>query len=187
VSRKRRQELSLDGIDTSLTMTAMTYSRLHEAVLRYSEATTQSDSTSDLQNLILLDAWSLIDITNRVRVLVGQTPGLKHSAAVKSFLRATKDVEGLRNYIQHLPTEVMPLAETGWPIWGALSWIWTSPEMQKVGTTSVLFIVAGRLAKSRGYPMVNPAGKTIRLPVDHICLSAADRAVNLSQITRRSE
>lgn len=183
---KRQQELCLDGIDTSLTMVMITYSRLCQAVLQYCQPTSQSDSTSDIQNLILLDAWSLIDITNRLRVLVRRTPGLKHNAPVELFLRATEDVEKLRHFVQHLDGEVMRLAETGWPIWGSLSWIWASPEMQKKGEVAVAIIIPGRLAKSKGYPMVNPLGKRIHGPVDHICLSAADITVNLSEITRTS-
>lgn len=183
---KREQELCLDGIETSFTMMRIAYERLCQAVLQHSQATSQGDSTSDIQKSILLDAWSLIDITNRLRVLVKRTPGLKHSAPFKSFLTATKDVETLRHFVQHLDGEVVGLAETGWPIWGSLSWLWASPEMQKRGEVNVVIIVPGRLAPCKDYHMVNPAGKRIHGPVDHICLSAADTTVNLSEIVRSS-
>lgn len=184
---KRQQELCLDGIDSSLTMTMITYSRLRQAVLQYCQATSQGDSTSEIQKFMLLDAWSLIDITNRLRVLVRRTPGLKHNAPVKSFLRATEDVEKLRHFVQHLDGEVVRLAETGWPIWGSLSWTFVSPEMREKGQAALSIIVPGPLAKSKGYPVVNPLGKTIHGPVDHISLScAADTTVNLSETFRTS-
>lgn len=183
---KRQQELLLDGIGASLTMTVITYSRLLQAVLKYSQQNGDSESRSEIQQFILLDAWSLIDITNRLRVLVRRTPGLKHSAPVQSFLRATEDVEKLRHFVQHLDSEVVRLAATGWPIWGSLSWIWAPPEMQEKTQVCVLTIIPGRLAKSKGYHMVNPAGKTIHGPVDHVSLSAADTTVNLSDMFRAS-
>jgi len=167
-------------------MTMMTYSRLRQEVLQYCQAIGQSDSTPDIQNFILLDAWSLIDITNRLRVLVRRTPGLKHNAPVKSFFGATEDVETLRHFVQHLDGEVVRLAETGWPIWGSPSWIWVSPEMQEKGVVSPMTLIPGSFARSKGYPMVNPVGKEIRLPVDHICLSVPGITVNLSETTRSS-
>ena len=169
-------------------MARTTYSRLHHAVTQYSQTISQNrnKSMSDIQKLILLDAWSLVDIINRLRVLVRKTPGLKQNAFVESFLRATENLEELRNFVQHLDGEVVSVAETGWPIWGSLSWVWVSPEMQEKGTVATMVIVPGRLAKSGGHPLVNPAGKEIRLPVDHISLSAAGTMVNLSEICRTS-
>lgn len=184
---KRPQELCLDGIETSLAMTMMTYSRLCKAVLHYSQATSLSNSASDTRNLTLLDAWSLIDITNGLRVFVRRTPGLKHNAPVKSFLRATEDVETLRNFVQHLDGELVGLVQTGWPLWRSRSWIWASPEMQKQGEVARPITVPGRLARAKVLPMANPAGKTVQFPVDYISLSAAGTTVNLGEITRSSK
>jgi hypothetical protein len=186
MSLKRQQQLCLDGIETSLAMTDVAYSRLYQTLFGSSQAITKGDRPSDVEHLILLDAWSLIDITNRLRVLVRRTRGLERNAPVRSFLRSTEGVEALRNFVQHLDKEAMTLAETGWPIWGSLSWLWSSPDMQKRGEVAVLLVVPGRLARSKGYPMVNPAGKTMHAPVDHICLSGAGTTVNLSEITRSS-
>lgn len=185
-NRKRWQEVFLHGIDTSLAMTTITYSRLCDAVLQYSQAATQGGLTPEINNLILLYAWSLIDITNRLRVLVRQTPGLKQNAPVQSFLKATEHVETLRHFVQHLDGEGQKLAETGWPIWGSLSWIRASFEMLEKGRCEVEVYVPGPLAKSKGYPAVNPLGKEIRAPVDHISLSVPGTTVNLSEIARCS-
>jgi hypothetical protein len=185
---KRRQELCLDGIETSLTMARIAYSRLEHAVTRHSQTVSQNrgESMVDAREVILLDAWSLIDITNRLRVLVRRTPGLEQNAFVEAFLRPTPNVEKLRNFVQHLDGEMASLVETGWPIWGALSWVWVPPEMQERRTVGIMSIIPGRLAKSGGYPLVNPVGKQIRPPVDHISLSAAGITVNLSDMFRTS-
>ncbi len=186
MSLKRRQELFLDGIDTSFQMTQMAYQRLCHAVLGYSQAAVQSDSRTLHQNAILLYSWALVDTINRLRVLVMQTPGLKRDAPVKSFLRTTQDVEALRNFVQHLPGEVMALADTGRPIWGSLSWLWVPPDTQPPAKIESVLLVPGTLATSKGYQMVNPAGKTFRTPVDHITLSAGDTRSDLSEVTRSS-
>jgi hypothetical protein len=88
--------------------------------------------------------------------------------------------------VQHLDERVVDVAETGWPIWGSVSAVWASPEMQKRGEVAVQLIVPGRLAKSGGYPVVNPAGRTIHGPVDHVSLSAGGTTVNLSEMVRTS-
>lgn len=187
MSPNRRQELFIDGIDTSLEMTRMAYARLFRAVLECSQLTDDSEPRALLRNAILLDSWALIDITNRLRVLVRQTPGLTHNAPVNLFLRSTDDVETLRNFVQHLPNEVMRLADKGYPLWGYVTWLWASPEMQQTGKVACGLLVPGPLAKSKGYRMVNPAGKTVRFPVDHISLSAGETTVNLSERTRSCE
>jgi len=188
MSLKRQQELCLDGIETSLTMARVAYSRLELGLAWHSERTTQNlhERILDLEGLILLDAWSLIDTANRLRVLVCRAPGLEQNAFVAAFLRATEDVRKLRNFVQHLHGEMTSLEETGRTIWGSLSWLWVSPQMLKRGTVATMLMIPGRLAKSGGYPGVNPVGKRVIPPLGHICLFAADTVVNLSEISRAS-
>ena len=48
----------------------------------------------------------------------------------------------------------------------------------------VMAIIPGRLAKSKGHHIVNPAGKEIQVPIDHISLSASETTINLSEMSR---
>ncbi len=43
-------------------------------------------------------------------------------------------------------------------------------------------IVPGRLSKSKGYPLVNPCGKEIKPPIDHISLTVANTIIDLSDV-----
>ncbi len=181
---KRRQELSLDGIETSLVMTRICYSRLHHDIVQYCRLGNQIESSFDFQNQILLDSWSLVDTINRLRILVSQTPGLKRNSLVVLFQKATENIEILRDVVQHINGEIPKVEDTGWPLWGSLSWIYVSPEMQAQKKVSVMLIIPGRLAKSKGHPVVNPAGKKIEPPVDYISLTASNTTIDLSHLFR---
>lgn len=174
---KRRQEVFLDGIDFSLDMAKTCYSRLALSVQRFSHLMNQEkELPGELKKIIFLDAWSLVDIVNRLRILVSQTPGLKKNSFVISFQKATKDIEIFRDFIQHVDGEIRNEKNSGWPIWGALSWIYITTEKKIFvsGTTGGSFT-------NFESPIINPAGKNIQPPVDHILLSISDIAIDLSE------
>ena len=179
---KRQQQLCLDGIRTSLAIADIASSRLHDLLLTYSEAHGRGERTARLDDAVLLAAWSLVDVANRLRLVVDRTPGLKKNAGVKSFLKAMGGVEALRHYVQHLDTELATLAESGWPIWGSLTWTHKPTETHDTNEVTVIVLIPGSFARSDGYPVVNPAGKTLRMPIDHISLTAAGTTVNLSEV-----
>jgi len=180
---KRRQELFLDGIEFSIDMGEIAYQRLLTALVAHSARSASGKSVNRLLTAeIFLHAWSLVDIVNRLRVLIQHTPGLKRTPAIVSFLKQTGEVLGLRNFVQHLDTEAPEVAKTGYPIWGSLSWVWGTVEEVERGEFALMLLIPGRLAKSKGHPIVNPLGKKISPPVDMITLTAAGETVNLSRI-----
>lgn len=68
--------------------------------------------------------WGMIDAAHRLRELIQQAPGLKkNSQAVQLFLRATTNVEVLRNYVQHLRTGISRLPRPAAPLWGDVAWV----------------------------------------------------------------
>lgn len=180
---KRRQELSLDGIETSLFMIKVCYTRLQKTILQYSSTVNKGgDAVQHLQILIFLDVWSFVDIIDRLRLLISQLPGLKKGTPIVLFQKATEDAETLRDRVQHLDNEISQLEDTGHPIWGSLSWIYSTPGQQN--RVNVMVIIPGRVARSKGLPFVNPAGRRIELPVDHISLSASGTTMNISDLYR---
>ncbi len=181
---KRRQELYLDGLETSLVMTRICYARLRDDTEYFFRQGKRIKSTENFQIQILLDAWSLVDTINRLRILVTQAPGLKKNSSVMLFQKDTEGVELLRHFVQHLSGEIPKLENTGWPLLGSLTWVNASPEMQAQKTVSVSLIIPGRLAKSEGYPLVNPIGLQIEPPVDHISLTASTTTIDLSDLSR---
>jgi hypothetical protein len=118
--------------------------------------------------------------------LVSQAPGLKKNSFVVLFQKATESIEILRDFVQHISGEIPKVEDTGWPIWGSLSWIYVSPEMQAQERMSAMVIVPGRLAKSKGIPIINPVGKRIEPPVDHLSLTASNTTIDLSDLFRNT-
>lgn len=180
---KRRQDLLLDGIEVSLFSAHATFRRLLLEVHDYSETSTEDGSRIEmLGNLMLIDAWSLVDVVHRLRICVSHTPGVKKNALVKSLLKATVKVVDLRNFVQHLDSEAPKLAGTGLPIWGSLSWTWSTEEAAARGEIASMIAVSGRMAGPASFPMVSPVGKTVRLPIDLISLTAGGVTANLSAV-----
>jgi hypothetical protein len=182
----RRQKLMLDGISISIDMATMSYARLQNSLLAYSQRAVQEPpSPLVLANLAMMDAWMIIDAVNRLRVLVEATRGLKRGPAVESFYRSVEDVETLRNAVQHLPGEVAELEKNGRPLWGTLSWVYReSPAATKI---AILLLVPGTIAPTEGLPMVNPLGKEVEAPIGLVTLFAKEVTVCLSDVVQAVE
>ncbi len=179
----RRQELFFDGIEISVEMAKVCYSRLYNDILEYSKNSAEKKDQPITQSTILLDSWSLIDLLNRLRILITQTPGLKKTTFVKAFLQKLNSIEFYRDFVQHINGEIPKVEDSGWPIWGSLSWVYAPREALEQKLVFSLTMIPGRLAKCKGVPVVNPAGKKLQFPVDHISLSiSSSQTVNLSEI-----
>jgi hypothetical protein len=169
-------------------MTTLAYERLQESLTdwmssRPTKASLASATAerSRLNSLILLDAWSLVDVLNRLRVMVESMPGLKKSSpGVRSLLQSLGPIEELRNAVQHLSGEVRTIADTGHPIWGSLSW--AKPPTKPGEGIQAAALVPGTLAKVKGIPIVNPVGRKCEYPVGLIELTAAGNTVSLSDM-----
>jgi hypothetical protein len=73
--------------------------------------------------LAVADIWSVVDSANRVRILAQRTPHLQRTnPEVEAFLRATSDVEKMRNYMQHIDQEITEISDRSTPLWGSISW-----------------------------------------------------------------
>jgi hypothetical protein len=185
----RRQVLYLDAIEESFGMASLAYERLRESLVAWmsvpepaeGSAAPPPDAMSRLGSAILLDAWSLVDVFNRLRVLVDSMPGLKKSSpGVKSFLHSLGPIENLRNAVQHLYGEVPKIVDTGHPIWGSLSW--AVPPVQPGDVLRAAAFVPGTLAPVKGIPVVNPVGRYCEPPVGLIELTAAGTTVSVSEM-----
>ena len=185
----RRQVLYLDAIEESFRMASLSYERLQESLLGWmslrdpakTSLPRPSDEMSRLNSAILLDAWSLVDVLNRLRVMVESMPGLKKSSpGVKSLLQSLGPIEELRNAVQHLYGEVHTIADSGHPIWGSLSW--ATPPVKPGDALKAAAFIPGTLAPVKGIPVVNPVGRTCEYPVGLIELTAAGKTVSLSDM-----
>lgn len=179
VHPRRAQELFLDGIDYSIRMAEYAYERLREHAAQY--APEQAETV--IMEKLFLDAWSVVDCGKRLRALVEQTPGMKKTPARTSFLKAMEPIVDFRNYYQHLESQPMDVASTGWPIWGTLSWvIVVEPAVAGKGRLlATKTAIPGRLATVT-LPMISPVGRQIEEPAGFFVLSMADRSINLSDL-----
>ena len=119
----REQALIFDGIRYAAEMADVAYWRLFKllqelAVLPPRELTTRQMAVA------MLDAWSVVDSTNRLRDLVGGAPGIPHDTWWQLFMRRTSDIDDLRNEVQHQidRDRIQKLVATAGQMWGFLSW-----------------------------------------------------------------
>jgi hypothetical protein len=132
---------------------------------------------------MMLDAWSLVDVIKRLRSVLEHTPGLTSVHTLRRFLQSTEHVPYFRHYIQHLEEKTAEVAPTGHPIWGSVSWVQLGPDK----LFKVLVNVPGRLAKAKGIPMVNPAGREFHDDIDHFEMTVGGKTINLSEVARQVE
>jgi hypothetical protein len=104
--------------------------------------------------------------------------------AVTLFLKSTEAIPDFRHHVQHMEEKVHLVAETGRPIWGSFSWVTVEPSSDEI---RIVAYVPGRLAKTKGIPMVNPAGREFHAEIDHFEMTVGDTTINVSETFRRVE
>ena len=135
-------------------------------------------SESDIVAAIF-DAWSLIDACHRIRRLILQVPVLRHNTpALQNFLRATEQVQTLRDYVQHFASEIPSIPQNSYPLWGALSWV---PSFAR---NKCYTILTGNLMPEINAPSC--AYDTHKLEfANRLVLYAAGTSVDLQQLAKQ--
>jgi hypothetical protein len=178
----RKQLLFFDGIRVAVEMAERAYERLADTLHRSAITESSHEDRYRLVPFCLLDAWSIVDSTNRLRKLLMKLPRFKNDApSLKIFLDRTKDIWGLRNLGQHLEGKIARLAAKGHTVWGTLTW---------------LVLVDARIGKFKGGLLVSGSqfGTKHALPsinniemyanIDHVTLTAGGHEANLSAVMR---
>jgi hypothetical protein len=102
----------------------------------------------------------------------------KKSPGFVLFLKKTRELEDLRNIVQHLDSEIDVLVATNSPVLGALSWaIALDPTGERI--LSCVLRPGTLLSPSAPFPF--PVGN-VQHPIDRITLSAGNESVCLSDI-----
>jgi hypothetical protein len=153
-------------------------------IINYCRASERENSDPSRDNEMVLDAWSFVDVSKRLRTLLQHTPGLKHSASLKLFLIETRKIPAFRHHLQHVEEKASGVAHTGRPIWGSFSWVKVASDGKGF---EIALYVPGRLAKTKGIPIVNPAGRIFHADIDHFEITIGSETLNLSEINRRIE
>lgn len=172
------QAMYLDGIRYSLDMAGIAYVRLRQGLFDIDAFI--PERKKDIYPMLFLDAWSMVDSLNRLRVLLGNFRGMKNTPDKRVFLDGLASFLALRNNIQHLDGTIKDV-KAGEPAWGHLSWFHVdalSAEGEIVGGRSRL-LVSGQV-KDFSHNLVNPLGKPIQAGVDLVTLTAFGNVVSLS-------
>ena len=95
-----------------------------EPIARYIAVDSGAYAAAVLKNSPQFNAWSIVDSVNRLRDLLREAPGVRHESWWELFMRRTKDIDSLRNDIQHQTDKarLKALVASAGQIWGFLSW-----------------------------------------------------------------
>ena len=120
----QKQVLIIDALRLSLEIEKALNSRLWR-ILRRIEKLDDASNPKPAEVLEAIGlAWQLIDTIHRIRGLAEQVRGLSHSLPeYQLFQRKTAPTEELRNFYQHLNSEIPKLPAKTNPIIGVLSWV----------------------------------------------------------------
>ncbi|MEA1900468.1 MAG: hypothetical protein U9N47_06870 [Thermodesulfobacteriota bacterium] len=90
---------------------------------------------------IIRHAWTFVDAAHRFRVVLQQTPSIKHNHVYKLFMRRTNTVTKMRDNAQHLNQNLDGIAERSQGAYGTLTWVLgvgedsvPKPMMLNIGT-----------------------------------------------------
>jgi hypothetical protein len=183
-----RRRLYFDGIRYSIEMADVAYSRLKDILHNLSVNYASLGGTHHRYFAsALLDAWSAIDSVERLRGLLRQTPGIKQrSPGLVVFDQKTADVKVLRDSVQHLNHGIDALLRDGLPVWGALSWAFAAEE--PVRRVQCFTLVAGStMFDCKPAQIVNPAGRSMEIPVGLVTLAASGATVCISEVMEQVE
>lgn len=113
----------LDGLRYSFEVAFQNHEILRKTLNEIEQADQQAPEDDQVVRAIA-SAWILIDVSHRIRELVQTVPGLKQKLPrLQLFIKNTKNVETLRNYVQHLRTGITDLPTPSTPLWGVISWV----------------------------------------------------------------
>lgn len=173
----RKQRYFLEGIRLSIQLVDTSYRRLSSSIRDLPENARPEFGTVPQ---LLLDAWGQVDATFRLRGLIEQMPRYRKKAPSKQvYLRATANVEALRNSLQHLNTDIDTLLSLDVPIMGALTWL--RPCARGTGTFLLESAIPGALAGSSPRSLVQLPSEA---PTEVSCVTlwAAGTSADLTAI-----
>jgi len=180
-----KQRVAVDGVRLALDMLSEAWSRL-SVELEALSLNPEAPLTRDRLARVYMNAWIVIDVIHRLRLLLLAMPGLKRTPEVELAIRAFEQVGELRDGFQHIYERMQDAVTEGRPLWGSLSWVWS--PLETLGVKAKVFsIVIGGIRPGK-VPMLNPLGKELTVPLGAVTAYAfghsADLSCQLDRVTR---
>jgi hypothetical protein len=133
----------------------------------------------------ICNAYGVIDAVNRFREVLRSFRGLKQNAVFKLFIRATSDVEDLRDVVQHLNQELKAIGNRKASALGTITWLSGSPTE---GSPPVAWMLqpGSFYPEQRTFgPVIDLHGRVVPGEITQICLQTSGVRVDLSDVVRR--
>lgn len=179
-----RQRLFFDAIRYSIAMLDVSFVRLLKLLIHVSHLQVLDGEEGTDQDLVFprafADAFSVVDMANRLTSLVSKMPGFKRTPEVELFIRKVGKAEEVRHAVQHLNREVERLAVEDEATWGWLLWVF-APE-PKTGVFHSFFALPGSMGKTKISPETRGPEGIFRSPVDQVELSAYGHRLSLTDL-----
>lgn len=176
----RKQALLFDGIRYAAEMADIAYWRMFDLLQEMSSLPTGELTTRQIAT-VMLDVWSIVDSVNRLRHLLEEAKGVDQGTWWKLFFSRTKDIDCLRNDIQHLKERLQLLVSDSEQIWGFLSWA----EIHNGKYTGVWHMMSpGAVYQNDEWIYAGPTLPSVPLPFGRIRLHAYGKKVYLGKILK---
>ena len=177
-----KQRVAIDGVRLALDMLGMTWYRL-EKELAVISTDRETPLTRARLTSVYTDAWIIVDVVHRLRLILIALPGLKHSLEIELAVREFAEARAIRDAFQHIDKELKNAVDHRRPLWGTITWLWTPPE--SVGIWSRVFTIVIGGIRDGEMPTINPLGKSADVPLGLITVSAFGRSLELSKLIDR--
>lgn len=136
---------------------------------------------------LFLDLWSIVDQADVLRRLLGK---LRNNNSLDEFRTLAEAARRMRNRMDHLADNIPNMAnKKGYlmPIYGAFSFgrFYLDAAGVEIDDCEIYSITAGSLThKSHKWPVPNPLGKILDIPVGMFEFSAFDETLDVSSLVR---
>jgi hypothetical protein len=177
----RKQALYFDGIRHCAEIAELAYGRLKNTLTEISMSTKEHESNGSLFTSAFLDAWSLVDVIDRFRILWISIPNVRPEPpgpGEQSFERLAQPIRDLRNVADHIAQRADYIVAKQGTALGVLGWFTVLKDNPLEGV--VCTIVPGTLQPG-SWHVINPAGQKIEFPTGLVHLSAGEFTANLSE------
>ncbi len=116
-----KQIVFFDALRISAEIAGQAYADIL-AELRLLDTEAKPDQPRDFVRVIR-HTWTFVDAVHRFRVVLQQTPRIKHDYVYELFMRRTKPVTDMRNVAQHLNQALPNIAAQSQGAYGTLTWV----------------------------------------------------------------
>lgn len=162
VNLEPKHILLFDSLRYSINMCFTSWDLLIAKLERLSSSNFEEYETE--KYIVFMHAWSVVDNLDRLRSLFG----VLDKEHLDKVFGEPELLRGLRNSFHHMYDRLESGVDLSYPILGTLSWVFHEKSHGK--TLYCNNFVSGFQYGEREFPMINPIGKKIDMPIGLVTL-----------------